>query len=71
MLPNDELVIAIKKRREDLEITQEHLSELADVGLRTLKSLESGRGNPTLHTVFKLLDVLGLSLEVRVKELDL
>lgn len=48
-------------------ITQAHLAELADVSLRTLKSLEVGKGNPTLETVAKLIEVLGMELRLQVK----
>ena len=41
-----ELIQALKKRRKILGVTQEHLAELSDVGLRTLKALESGKSNP-------------------------
>jgi transcriptional regulator with XRE-family HTH domain len=43
-------------------VTQETLAELSGVGLRTLKQLESGKGNPTLLTIEKLADVLGLEI---------
>jgi transcriptional regulator with XRE-family HTH domain len=57
-----ELVLEIKSRREMLQVTQETLAELSGVSLRTLKQFESGKGNPTLLTVKKLADVLGLEL---------
>jgi len=40
-----ELIETLKKRRELLGVTQEHLAELSGVGLRTLKALESGKSN--------------------------
>lgn len=58
---------AFKARRELLGITQEHLAELAGVALRTLKSLEKGNGNPTLSTLMKLSDVLGLEIKLDIK----
>ncbi|NMH89825.1 helix-turn-helix domain-containing protein [Flavivirga algicola] len=64
------LVIAIKERREMLQVTQEALSELSGVGLRTLKQFESGKGNPTLKTLEKLADALGLELTLKVKSID-
>jgi y4mF family transcriptional regulator len=66
MHPED-LVITLKDRRETLKITQEDLAELADVGLRTLKAIESGKGNPTLNTLNKLADVLGMELKLEIK----
>jgi transcriptional regulator with XRE-family HTH domain len=57
-----ELINTIKERREMLKVTQETLAELSGVGLRTLKQFESGKGNPTLLTIEKLADVLGLEI---------
>jgi transcriptional regulator with XRE-family HTH domain len=62
-----ELVNAVKARRESLKVTQEILAELSGVGLRTLKEFESGNGNPTLATLQKIGDALGLELFFRVK----
>jgi len=42
------------------------LAELANIGLRTLKQIESGRGNPTINTLQKLADVLGMELKLEV-----
>lgn len=63
-----ELVEMIKARREALQVNQETLAELSGVGLRTLKQLESGNGNPTLLTVQKITDVLGLELCLKLKD---
>lgn len=62
-----QIVNKIKERREMLNVTQEQLAELASVGLRTLKELERGKGNPTIETVSKLADVLGLEVQLVVK----
>jgi transcriptional regulator with XRE-family HTH domain len=64
-----DLIQQMKARREVLSLTQEALAELSGVGLRTLKQLESGKGNPTLLTIEKLADVLGLELMLQVKSL--
>ena len=63
------LIQTIKQRRESLKVTQETLAELSGVGLRTLKQFESGKGNPTLMTLQKLADVLGLELTLKVKDI--
>jgi len=62
-----ELIKTIKERREGLQVTQERLAELSGVGLRTLKQLESGKGNPTLLTLQKLSDVLGMEVCLKIK----
>ncbi|PCI96956.1 MAG: transcriptional regulator [Flavobacteriales bacterium] len=63
------LIHTIKTRREMLQVNQETLAELSGVSLRTLKQFESGKGNPTLQTMSKLADVLGLELTLQVKAL--
>ena len=63
------LVEIIKARRASLNVTQETLAELSGVGLRTLKQFESGKGNPTLMTIQKVADVLGLELSLKLKSL--
>lgn len=63
-----EIIKTIKERRDALQVTQETLAQLSGVGLRTLKQFESGKGNPTLQTVQKLADVLGLELGLNVKQ---
>lgn len=64
-----ELVKVIKERREVMQVTQETLAELSGVGLRTLKQFESGKGNPTLLTLHKLADVLGMEICLKIKNL--
>lgn len=66
----DEIILAIKDRREMLKVTQETLAELSGVGLRTLKQLERGKGNPTFKTLQKLADVLGMEVCLQVKKIQ-
>jgi transcriptional regulator with XRE-family HTH domain len=64
-----ELIKTVKERREALQVTQERLAELSDVGLRTLKQFESGKGNPTLSTLQKISDVLGMEVCLKIKNI--
>lgn len=66
----EQLVITLKHRREVLGVTQEQLADLSGVGLRTLKALESKKSNPTLETLTKLADVLGMELKLVVKKTE-
>jgi transcriptional regulator with XRE-family HTH domain len=61
------LIETIKERRHAMKVTQEILAEISGVGLRTLKQFESGKGNPTLATLVKLADALGLEIILQVK----
>lgn len=63
------LIQLIKARREALHITQEDLANLSGVGLRTVKQFESGKGNPTLTTLQKMADVLGLEVCLKIKDI--
>ena len=63
-----EFILLIKNRRETLKITQESLAELAGVSLRTLKQFERGKGNPTIKTIQKIAEVLGLEMQLSVKK---
>jgi len=65
-----ELIKTIKERREALQVTQERLAELSGVGLRTLKQFESGKGNPTLSTLHKISDVLGMEICLKIKNVS-
>ncbi len=67
IMHHNELITSLKNRREALGVTQAHLAELAGVGIRTLKEIESGTGNPTVETLVKLADVLGMEILLRVK----
>ncbi|MEI6139176.1 MAG: helix-turn-helix transcriptional regulator [Mariniphaga sp.] len=64
----EELIKIVKERRDNLQVTQEYLAQLSGVGLRTLKQFESGKGNPTLQTVQKIADVLGLEVSLKLKD---
>lgn len=63
-----ELKDMMKKRREVLSITQQDLAEMAQVGLATIKDIERGQGNPSLSTIKKILDVLGIEIEYHVRK---
>jgi transcriptional regulator with XRE-family HTH domain len=64
----ESIIEAIKARRESLKVTQKALSDLSGVALGALKKFESGKGNPTLSTLKKLCDALGLEITLGVKK---
>ncbi|MET3732490.1 helix-turn-helix transcriptional regulator [Moheibacter stercoris] len=64
------LIEQIKERRKVLDITQETLADISGVGLRTLKQFESGKGNPTLETLQKLCDALGMEIKLEIKTIQ-
>lgn len=58
----------IKNRRKVLGISQQDLAELSGISLPTVKDIERGIANPSLATISKLLDVLGMEIEYRVRK---
>lgn len=58
----------IKSRRKVLAISQLDLAEMAEVSLATVKDIERGKGNPSLSTVNKLLGVLGLEMDFKIRK---
>ena len=66
----DNIIKTLRDRRTSLRVTQETLAEMSGVGLRTLKQIESGSGNPTLATLQRLADVLGMEITLQVKKTD-
>lgn len=58
----------IKTRRLKLNLTQVDLAEMSGVSLATVKDIERGKGNPSIRTVERILDVLGLELLCRLRQ---
>ena len=58
----------VKNRRKELNITQPHLAELAQVSTNTLYKLERGKGNPSLDVLNKLAEILGMEFILDVKK---
>jgi transcriptional regulator with XRE-family HTH domain len=63
----DEIIRTLKKRRTLLRITQEDLAQISGTSLRTLKAIESGKGNPTFATLLKILNAIGMTLKAVIK----
>lgn len=58
----------MKEHRKKLGITQQDLAEMAEVGISTIKQIESGKGNPSLGTVEKIMEVLGMEIKFEVRK---
>lgn len=48
-------------------ISQQDLSDYSGVGISTVKDLERGAGNPSMETIMKILDAVGLEMIFQVK----
>ena len=64
-----ELKEIMKQRREFLSLTQQDLAEMAEVGVATIKDIERGKGNPALNTIKKILEVLGIEIEYKIRKI--
>ncbi len=60
----------IRRRRRELGFDQASTAELAEISVHSLSDIESGKANPTLSTVNRVLDVLGLELAVQPRSLE-
>lgn len=57
----------IKERRTLLDITQQDLSDISGIALRTIKQIETGKGNPSVKTLNKVVNVLGMYIDLVIK----
>ena len=60
----------IKERRAQLKLSQQDLAEFAEIGIATVKDIERGKANPSLQTLQKLLNVLGLEMSFGIKKTE-
>ena len=58
----------IKERREILHLLQSQLADLSGISVRTIQLIDQGKANPSLETLLKLSDPLGLNLELLLKQ---
>ena len=60
---------SIKERRKTLRVTQDQLADLAGISVNTLYKIEREQANPTLDTLTKIADTLGMEVCLRVKKI--
>lgn len=60
----------IKERRTVLGLTQQDLSDYTGLSVRIIKSVEAEDGNPSLSTLEKIADILGLEVVLRVRRVN-
>ena len=59
----------IKERRALLGLTQQDLADYTGLSPRSIKSIETGKANPSIGTLGKIADILGLEIIMQVKEI--
>lgn len=57
----------MKERRQTLSLSQKDLAEMTELSLATIKDIERGKGNPSLGTVSRIMDILGMEIVYRVR----
>lgn len=55
----------ILERRKKLGLSQQDLSEISGVSIRTIISVESGNSNPSVNVLNKMIKPLGLTVSLR------
>ena len=58
----------IRKRRDSLRIDQRTLAAVSGIAVHTLSNIEAGKGSPTVATLNRVLESLGLEIRVEVKQ---
>ena len=56
----------IKKRRQELNLELKDLQDYSGVNYASISDIENGKANPTVKTVEKLLDALGMQINIEV-----
>ena len=72
IFPMDDIKIGkiIQERRVHLNLTQKDVAEMAGTTFKSISEIELGIRNPTLNTLNKILDVLGLKISVQIKTMN-
>ncbi len=67
-MDKEEIGVQISKRRQVLGIDQKTAAELSGVSVHTFSDVESGKGNPSVKVLRKMLDALGLEIRIQLKQ---
>jgi transcriptional regulator with XRE-family HTH domain len=58
----------LRRLRRSFQLSQVQLAYESGVSLPTIQKIESGRGNPTLEVLEKILSVVGLRVQLKSEE---
>jgi transcriptional regulator with XRE-family HTH domain len=58
----------LKALREESSRSQEYLAGRADVSVQLISRIENGSANPTLGTLYAIVDALGVPIESLFKK---
>ena len=62
--PEYQVIRAMIRAREEQKISQRQLSERTGIAQADISRIETGNGNPTLKTLQKIAEGLGMKLEL-------
>ncbi len=57
----------IVKRRAELSMEQSDIEDYTGISIGTISKMENGKGNISIDNLLKILDILGLEMNVKVK----
>jgi DNA-binding XRE family transcriptional regulator len=52
----------VREKRNEVGLKQEELSLKSGVAIKTIHSIELGKGNPAIKTILRIFDTLSLEL---------
>jgi len=61
----------ILKRREILGLLQPQLSAISGISRRTIQLVELGKANPSIDTIIKIANPLGLTIKLTLKQTEI
>ena len=61
-MTHEEIISIIRNHRKSLGITLAELSEKVDIRATTICDIENGKRNPSLTTLLRITDALGLTI---------
>lgn len=64
-MTHQEIISALRSRRKSLGITLAKLSEQTEIRATTICDIENGKRTPSLTTLLRLTDALGLSIIIQ------
>lgn len=59
------IAIELKRKREELGLTQEELAQKANIPRTTITKIESGSRNTTLETILTLSQAMGTQVQMK------
>jgi len=65
-LTNIKIGKIIKKRRRELKLELKDLQDYSGISYVSISDIENGKANPTIKTLEKLLDALGMQINIEV-----